>query len=494
MNTPDFQGLLGNYRGNIITGAKTPSVSADELRLKVEAWVSWLVQNHASGQAVGLLADNSSDWLALDLACGVLGIGLVPMPAFFTNEQLQYASNEAGVSTLITDNSQRGNCLGFRQVAPALDQILVILQRVNTVRQAPANIHKVTFTSGTTGNPKGVCLSQSMQLEVARALHEVTAQLDIRRHLCLLPLSVLLENIAGLYAPMAAGADIVCLPLAETGLTGAASFDANQCLNTIAQHQAESVVLLPQMLMALLQASFPGDPRTKSLKFIAVGGGKVPLGLLTMARLFNWPVYEGYGLSECASVVCLNTPTHNKQGTVGKPLPGVEIRIDESHEILVRGRKASPYLHDLHESEPSAELSSHWFPTGDLGSMDQEGYLTINGRKKNLIITGFGRNVSPEWPEGLLLSSGLFLQAVVYGEGQESLSALLVLRDASQADRVADALALVNRQLPDYARITRHLPINRAFSFQNGLCTANGRIRRDAIWQAYGPQLNGETA
>ena len=94
----------------------------------------------------------------------------------------------------------------------------------------------------------------------------------------------------------------------------------------------------------------------------------------------------------------------------------------------------------------------------------------------------------------MLLSTGLFLQAAVFGEGQTGLTAMLVLRDPRDANKVDDTLARVNLQLPDYARISAHLVIEEPFSFNNGLCTANGRIRRDAIWQAYRSQLNGETA
>lgn len=493
MNTLTFQKVLDGYNGEIIEGPHR-KLTGNELRTQVKAWIAHLSQNHPLGQAVGILADNSLAWLALDMACANLDIALVPLPAFFTDEQLKHAIDEAGVSTLVTDHGQRAQRLGFQLTPQDLGAPMLMLRRLHLNGSAPRNIQKITFTSGTTGEPKGVCLTQDQQLAVASGLKKATESLRIKRHLCLLPLGVLLENIAGVYAPMMAGADIVCPPLAETGLKGAASFDAQQCLDTIANYKAESIILLPQMLMALLQASTPGDERWSSLKFIAVGGGKVPMGLLTLAKWFNLPVYEGYGLSECASVVCLNTPEHCKPGTVGKPIDGVQVKVDSNHEIWVKGRYFSGYLHELKAHQRGEFLPGDWLPTGDLGKLDEDGFLSIQGRKKNLIITGFGRNISPEWPEGLLLSTGLFLQAAVFGEGQTGLTAMLVLREAGGADQVHDALSKVNAQLPDYARITNHLIIKEPFSFNNGLCTANGRIRRDAIWQAYNSQLNGETA
>ncbi|MBU0542314.1 MAG: AMP-binding protein [Gammaproteobacteria bacterium] len=493
MKFSSFHSLLEQYTGEIQEGPSR-KFDANALRGQVKAWITHLSQNHPLGQAVGILADNSLAWLALDLACANLNIALVPLPAFFTDEQLKYAIREAGISTLVTDHGQRAQQLGFQLTPQNLNAPMLMLRRLQLDGTTPAQIQKITFTSGTTGEPKGVCLTQAQQLAVAEGLMHATKSLGIKRHLCLLPLGVLLENIAGVYAPMMVGADIVCLPLAQTGLKGAASFDAQQCLNTIASYQAESIILLPQMLMAMLQVSTPGDRRWKSLKFVAVGGGKVPMGLLTLAKWFNLPVYEGYGLSECASVVCLNTPENNRPGTVGKAIQGVEVKVDADQEIWVKGRYFSGYLHDLKAGKGNSLAQSEWLPTGDLGKLDADGYLTIHGRKKNLIITGFGRNISPEWPEGLLLSTGLFLQAAVFGEGQTGLTAMLVLRDPRDANKVDDTLARVNLQLPDYARISAHLVIEEPFSFNNGLCTANGRIRRDAIWQAYRSQLNGETA
>ena len=493
MKFHSFYALLEEYKGEILEGSNR-RYKADDLRATVRAWITHLSQNHSIGQAVGILADNSMAWLALDLACANLDIPLVPLPAFFTDEQLQHAVQEAGISTLVTDHGQRAQRLGFQLTPQDLNAPMLMLRKFQLDGFSPAGVQKITFTSGTTGEPKGVCLNEAQQLAVAHGLKQATESLGIKRHLCLLPLSVLLENIAGVYAPMMAGADIVCSPSAETGLKGAATFDAQLCLDTIARYKAESVILLPQMLMALLQASTPGDVRWQSLKFIAVGGGKVPLGLLTLAKWFNLPVYEGYGLSECASVVCLNTPEHNRPGTVGKPISGVQVRVDEHQEIWVKGRHFSAYLHDLKTGKANSMVQDGWFPTGDLGKLDADGFLTIHGRKKNLIITGFGRNISPEWPEGLLLSTGVLLQAAVFGEGQSGLTAMLVLRDTSNAGKLEAVLAHVNQQLPDYARIVSHVLIKEPFSFNNGLCTANGRIRRDAIWQAYNSQLNGATA
>jgi long-chain acyl-CoA synthetase len=273
MKFHSFYELLEQYAGEILEGSNR-KFNAYDLRAQVRAWITHLSQNHPLGQAVGILADNSTAWLALDLACANLDIALVPLPAFFTDEQLKHAVQEAGISTLVTDHGQRAQRLGFQLTPQDLNAPMLMLRKLQLDGSTPPHIQKITFTSGTTGEPKGVCLTEAQQLAVAEGLRLATESLGIKCHLCLLPFSVLLENIAGVYAPMMAGADIVCPPLIETGLKGAASFDAQLCLDTIARYKAESIILLPQMLMALLQVSTPGDIRWQSLKFIAVGGAR----------------------------------------------------------------------------------------------------------------------------------------------------------------------------------------------------------------------------
>lgn len=463
--------------------------SASDLRQKIQYWRSMfsLELTRIKGlQAIGILADNSSDWIAIDLAAAELDLPLVPFPSFFTDAQLLHLVEEAQVGLLITDQTERIQALGFTSTSHDPSSSLQVMNRsCKDVNLLPKGIHKITFTSGTTGTPKGVCLNTAQQRQVAQSLKLATKSLNIKTHLCLLPLSVLLENIAGIYAPMLANATIACPPLREVGLIGSSQFDAQQCLRAIEQFQAESIILLPQMLHAILHELRPHDPRIQSLKFVAVGGGKVPSILLKQAQQMKLPVYEGYGLSECASVVCLNTPEQHKMLSVGKPIQGVEIRVDEQQEVWVKGRGFKGYLHELKSGKTHALDAQTWFPTGDLGSLSEDGFLNIHGRKKNLIITSFGRNISPEWPESVLLSSGAFAQAIVFGEAQPTLGAVLVPFPSCTAEHIQTAIRWVNQQLPDYATIKRHIIAEAAFTPSNGLSTANGRIKREAVFARY---------
>ena len=158
----------------------------------------------------------------------------------------------------------------------------------------------------------------------------------------------------------------------------------NGIVVAIEEHQAESVILLPQMLQAITLGCTKNDPRLKSLKLVAVGGAKTPEALIVQAREKGIPAYEGYGLSECSSVVALNTPSANKLNSVGKALPNRKIRIAADGEIEISGQGFTHYLGEVIAQE-------EWLKTGDIGHLDDEGYLFIDGRKKNILITSFGR-------------------------------------------------------------------------------------------------------
>lgn len=419
-------------------------------------------------RVAGLLADNGPDWITVDLAAQRTGITLVPLPAFFTPAQLVHAVTASGMDALFCPQLALAESLGF---SPAGTLAGLPWHRRAEDRDPP-QASKITFTSGTTGAPKGVALSAREQWQVAESLAQALHPLALRRHLCLLPLPVLLENVAGIYAAQLAGADCCVPPLAEVGFNGGAGFDARACLAAIEEWQAQSVILLPQMLGALTAALEAGAPAPKRLRFAAVGGARVSPQALLRARLAGLPAFEGYGLSECASVVSLNLPGADCPGSVGRPLAHAQVDVVDG-EIRVRPRGGT------------------WLATGDLGRLDDEGFLHVEGRRKNVVITSFGRNVSPEWPESELLSGAAVAQAAVFGDARPQLCAVLVASHGEVADAtLARQVDAANARLPDYARIARWLRAEAPFTARNGLATANGRPRREAIWQTYGYRLD----
>ncbi len=422
---------------------------------------------------VALALDNGIDWVLWDLATLKAGLVCVPLPSFFSIDQQQHVLDSAGVDCLIGHDGETHSAWGFRAGADAL------LQREPAqIPELPATTCKITYTSGTTGQPKGVCLDAYTQLQVAQSLFEASAPCQVQRHLCVLPLATLLENIAGIYAPLLAGASIELMPMTQIGLLGASQFDLPSFLGALHVAQPHSLILLPQLLLGLVTAAERGSPLPASLRFIAVGGGRVAPQLLERAEALGLPVFEGYGLSECASVVCLNTPDKRSIGTVGTPLGHSEVRLGADHEVLVKGPRMLGYL-----GEPAPE--GDWLATGDLGHF-QDGYLVLHGRKKHQFITAFGRNVNPEWVEAELVQQLPIAQAWLHGEALPANVAVLVPRFPSSTDQeLAAAVAQVNQRLPDYARVHHWLRADQPFSTANALATANGRLRRAALYQHY---------
>ncbi len=197
-------------------------------------------------------------------------------------------------------------------------------------------------------------------------------------------------------------------------------------LATLIRGNATTTILTPQLLHALVAAVEAGHPAPQQLRFVAVGGAPVAPRLLQRAEALGLPVFEGYGLSECASVVALNTEGARRIGSVGKPLPHARVKFAADGEILVAGATLLGYT-------GAAPLQANEFwPTGDTGHLDEQGFLHLTGRKKNIFITSFGRNVAPEWVERELTLHPAIAQAAVFGEARPWNVAVIVPYFSSQ--------------------------------------------------------------
>lgn len=443
----------------------------------------------AAPRAVAILADNGKAWALADLAAHAADIPCIPLPLFFSPAQLAHVLRTAAIDLVLTDQPQRllaalqPPSLSIEAFHGALMQVR--LQPAGPAAVLPAGTHKVTFTSGTTGEPKGVCLGRDTMETVAESLRIASAACRDDRHLGLLPLSTLLENIGGLYTPLLAGATI-CLPgLASVGLSGSSGLDAGRLLNALGDWHASTAIMVPQMLRELVAAIQAGTALPHGLRYLAVGGAPVAVRLMETARTLGLPVHEGYGLSECASVVAVNRPGDSRIGSVGKPLPHLELAFADDGEILVRGLRWRGYLgEDDTGTEPDV------IATGDLGYRDADGFLFLTGRKKNMFVTAFGRNVAPEWVEGELAADPAIAQAACFGEARPFNCAVIVHRPGIPQAAIEAALEQANRRLPDYARVRAWIPATEPFTAGNGLSTPNGRLRRSAIFGRYAAQID----
>ncbi len=458
------------------------TLRAGRLRSLVHAEQRWLA---ASGsRRFALLSGNGRAWTITDLALLALGRVNVPLPQHFSAGQLAHALDSAGVDAVLSDHPQRllELGLGFVPAASSPQTGLALLARRGSEAQAPplpAGTVKITYTSGSTAEPKGVCLTQAALMAVARSVAAVAQPLGIRRHLCLLPLATLLENVAGLYAALLAG--VTCyLPATTPGAMARGALTPATLLAEISGCRPGSLILVPELLRLLVAGAEAGWRPPENGRFFAVGGARVSPALLERAAALGLPVFEGYGLSECASVTCLNTPPANRRGSVGQPLPHTRVRVDDHGEIHVGGTLMAGYV-----GEDPGDLA-HEFATGDLGEIDRDGFVHVRGRLKHLFINSYGRNLSPEWIESELAREPAIGQAIACGEAQPQVVALLTpAHPGVTAAAIAAAVERANARLPPYARVVRHCVMVERPSVANGMLTSNGRPRRERILRHY---------
>lgn len=426
-------------------------VRYEDLPLAIDAMAEMIEAEAGPAGPVAIELGNGIDWVVADLALLSLGRACVPVPPFFTPAQRQDALRDAGVVASVTPKG--------------------VVQLDHPAATLPDGTAKISYTSGSTGMPKGICLSADGMLATSLAVIERVGSDKAGLHLPMLPLAVLLENVAGLYATLIAGGTYVVQPLEDIGFARMFDPDAAAMLAAIERSGATSLILVPELLGRLLAACEQAGRVPSTLQIVAVGGAHISPDLLARADGIGLPLVQGYGLTESGSVVAIEAPGDLAgRGSVGRPLSHVQVTIEDDGEIVVDGNDHLGLVGHPRQQAPMR--------TGDIGRWDEQGRLIIDGRKSNLIVTGFGRNVSPEWIETMLKARSEIAQAMVYGDGEAALSALIV--PSSLMADVAPAIAAVNAALPDYARLSEWR-CTKPFLPVDGTLTANGRMRRCEI-------------
>lgn len=450
--------------------------SYSQLKKDALLLIKWFSENSIQSACINL--SNSYEWVVIDIACQEAGVICTPIPQFFSANQVKHLVEQTQPDIVFGKGVGTDSC-STRVTNLNVDVHFYVKTSATVV---PNTTSKITFTSGSTGSPKGVCLSLNNQLTVARSLVDAIG-IEKPRHLALLPLATLLENIAGIYSPLLANGEVIIPSEGEKGFSGSRLTNMSALLECISTHSPNTIILVPELLQILIFASQNGWKAPTSLKFIAVGGAKVDASLIKTARKYHLPVFQGYGLSECASVVSICTEIDEPLDSVGKVLAHAKVETING-ELVVHGNVFLGYLGN----------ADTWYPTsvytGDIAELDK-GKLFINGRSKNLIINSFGRNISPEWLESKLMSTGMFAQNMVVGNEKPYLCALLVpLCESMTHEQIQSALLAVNQDLPDYAKILDFILLPDPFSVANGLLTENGKLKRAAIELYYLDRIN----
>jgi long-chain acyl-CoA synthetase len=406
----------------------------------------------------------------------------------------------------------------------------------------------IIYTSGTTGVPKGVMLTHANVIFDAHyGLEKLEAFGKNEIFLSFLPLSHILERTAGYYAPLMTGCQVAFCESVET------------VVENMQEVGPTVMVSVPRLFEKMYARIYEGVHQMRPLrraifhKAIEVGREFIsrryikpkPLGLYGLKyRFFDWlvfskirerfggqlkyfisggapldkeinkfmwvigiPTFEGYGLTETSPAVTLNSPWKVRYGSVGTPLPGTEVKLADDNELLIKGPQVMLGYYNAPEETEKA-IKDGWFYTGDIAEIDEDGYVYIIDRKKEIIITSGGKNIAPQPIENRLRMDKYISQAFVYGDRKPYLVAILTpnlerliqlghdegidyldMEDLVANQRVqkryAHRVQLINDQLPSYQTIKKFILLPRDFSVDGGELTPTLKLRRKVVYTKY---------
>jgi long-chain acyl-CoA synthetase len=511
-----------------------------DYRAEAEACAAALAEaGIAPGDRVGLLAENRVEWLIADM--GILAAAAVNVPphAPLTARQVHFQLADAGVRWLFV--STREQLAKVRQVRRELPQLegIVVFDRSEAAADAVSwaaflqrgrralprlagelarreqalgggELATIMYTSGTTGNPKGVMLTHANLLSNAAASDEAARRNSDAILLNWLPFSHIYARTVDHYVSLFAGVPL-CL-----------AHSVDTLVDDLKEIQPTHISCVPRFYEKLLAVVGTPDAAETGRRLRAIfgpridwlgsGGAPLPPPVAHAYEAAGLLVLQGYGLTESSPVISFNRKAHYKLETVGQAIPGVEVKIAADGEVLTRG----PHVMKGYWNNPAATaeaIRDGWLHTGDLGHLDDEGFLSITGRKKELMVLSNGKKVVPPFVEGLLLSDNLIDQVAVHGEGRNFLTALVVpnwdnLRKVLAAENVElrgepEALAghpavqgLLRRRIDaaladvaSWERVKKFIVLPRPFSVAAEELTVSLKLRRNVVFQKYRSEL-----
>ncbi len=448
---------------------------------------------------VGIVMANTPEWVAADLALLVLGCTEVPVPLAFSAEQARSLLAEAEVCLTDAAGARRLEEWGER-ARPTSQEVVRVDMEELLAAPAPAGvlsprpgewIAKIIHTSGTTGAPKGVRIRLGGLDLLLGSLRRRLVGGNHARYLSLVPLSLLIEQVSAVYMTLLEGGTAVFLPRGVPVL-GEAGGSPRGLMPFLRAARPTAMMLPPSMVEAIhtICQRSEGFSReelcdrlfgTAASPFLTCGGAPTSPELLRSLASRGLDIYEGYGLSENGSVVACNAPGRWKIGTVGTPLEHVEVKLAADGELLIRsGSLFAGYT----TTDPSSCLvdAEGWLKTGDLADIDEDGFIRIRGRKKNLMITSNGRNISPEWVESQYQRLPGVEKAVVFGEGLESLQGFFVIEPGLPAEVATRRIQAFGREhLSEVERVELVVTRTATPELYREFFTITGRPRRSEI-------------
>jgi len=415
------------------------------------------------GDRIGLLGDNSPNWTIAYLAITSMGAVAVPILPGFPENDIRHIVRHAGCKAVFVGEKYRQKLeelQAFPLVLFALEtlegedaekthpSLYAKIMHKKSVKTSPADLPEpaeedlaaIIYTSGTTGNSKGVMLSQrNIAFDIVHSIERFPIT-SADRFLSILPLSHAFETTGGMLCPLTVGVSIYYLkgmPTPQKLLTATETVKPTGILTVpLVVDKIYRKRILPKMQGKVISRLYnkpffrkqlhkmAGKKLIKSLggslRFFMFGGASLNLDVETFLRDAEISYSSGYGMTETSPIMTINPFGAVKVGSCGKPIPGIEMKIDQPNpetgigEIIVRGAIVMQGYYKNPTATAETFLADGWFRTGDLGYFDQEGYLFIKGRSKNVIVGPSGENIYPEIVEQVLLQSPFIMECVVY--------------------------------------------------------------------------------
>jgi len=515
------------------------------------------------GDRVGILMENRPEWAVIDYAILSIGAVTVPLYCSYRPQDIAYVLNDSGASIVFVSGEHllrdlkkaAAGCKAVKHLyavddagGDGLAHHLAELEageiEEERLNRRLAKIERdqlatLVYTSGTTANPKGVMLTHG---NILTNLEAVPAVIELHRDECMLsflPLAHTLERTGSHFLPYSYGIsvafaerpDTVAKNLTEARPTIMVSVPRmlevvrSRILSQVAKQSAlkqklfhtyfalagkESPGAIEGLFLKLLDRLVGEKIRDRfggRLRAIVSGGAPLSVEVGQFFEALGLPVLEGYGLSESAPLLAVN-PMHDRRlGTVGLAAKGVEIKIADDGEIIARGDNIMSGYWKNRKATKEA-LIDGWLHTGDIGELDEDGYLKITDRKKDVIVNSGGENIAPQRVEGVLIAEPLIEQAVVYGDQRPYLVAMVVPnRDACTAwaqasgmpksgwqelafsdvlrkhiqNQIQDQL----KQLNSFEQIRRIYIQLEPFTIENGFLTPTMKLKRRNIYQEF---------
>ena len=549
------------------------SLTWEQARDQTARWQAALMREDlAAGDRVGIMLRNCPQWVWFDQAALSLGLVVVPLYAEDRQDNLAYVIQDAGIKVLLFENAQQWKELRGACPQLACMQRMISLERIAAQEEdrllcsddwlpahavlveesarEPDALATIMYTSGTRGRPKGVMLSHRNILFDADAALRTCPVFGADTMLSFLPLSHAFERTVGYYISIMAGSTVafarsvpllaedlqtirptilVSVPRIYERIYGAirTRLEESSLLRRrlfslavdVGWHRFEyqqgragwHPAFLIWPLLQYLVASKVVDRLGGRLRMTICGGAALQPRISRLFIALGLPILQGYGLTETSPIVCANRLDSNFPASVGLPLPGVEVRLNEHGVLLARGQNVmSGYWNNVKATRAMIDADG-WLDTGDLATISQTGHITITGHQKEIIVLSNGEKVSPSDMEQTILRDNLFDLVMVHGEGRPYLIVLAVMNPAGwvnlaqefgvQPDRpeslhnsriqtqVLQRIAEQIKGFPGYARVRRVLLLVEPWSFANGLLTSTLKVKRGSVVERFAKEI-----